>query len=130
MESGFPIVLGSVLAALVWFGAPVIACAISVAFFRHAKSNSSVIRRIVTASHGFTIAGLYVFAMVIWMSGHSNVAFAKPFTWAQLLPLTLILVSLVFYEGSERIHWLQIPNVACLGWAYLMGGMAITNRWL
>ena len=103
---------------------------VSVLYFVRSDAGESLSRRAVTSAHGVTIAALYIVAMAFAVTRRFDPALGTPFNIALLLPAALIVASLLLYRGSKKIHWLQVPNVACLVWTGFMGGMAITGRWL
>jgi hypothetical protein len=130
MESNVSGVFEWVMSALVWYSTPLVATAISVAYFLRSGADVSSLRRVATSAHGVVIAVLYVVAMLVAVTRRYNPALGTPFTLALALPVVLVAVSLLFYRGSRTLHWLQLPNVACLAWTAFMGGMAITGQWL
>ena len=130
MESGNSVLFDWVVTALVWYSAPIMALLVSVLYFVRSDAGESLSRRAVTSAHGVTIAALYIVAMAFAVTRRFDPALGTPFNIALLLPAALIVASLLLYRGSKKIHWLQVPNVACLVWTGFMGGMAITGRWL
>lgn len=130
MESGNSVTFDWVMAALVWYSAPVIATLVSVLYFVRARADASLSRRVVTSAHGVAIATLYTLAMAVAVTRRFDPALGTPFTLALLFPVALIVVSFLLYRGNKKIHWLQVPNVACLAWTGIMGGMAVTGQWL
>lgn len=130
MESGNSVLFNWVLGALVWYGAPIIALLVSVLYFVRSDAGDSLLRRSVTSAHGVAIAALYIIAMTVAVTRRFDPSLGTPFTIALLLPVALIVASFLLYRGSKTIHWLQVPNVACLVWTGFMGGMAIAGQWL
>lgn len=130
MESGNSVAVDWVMAALVWYSTPVIATLVSVLYFARARADVSLSRRVVTSAHGVAIAAIYVLAMTVSVTRRFDPALGTPFMLALLLPVALIVVSFLLYRGNKNIHWLQVPNVACLAWTGFMGGMAVTGQWL
>ena len=130
MESGSSVVLDWVMAALMWYSAPIIATLVSVLYFVRSGADDSLLRRLATSAHGVTVAALYILAMLVAVTRRYDPAFGTPFAIALLLAVALIIVSFILYRGSGKLHWLQVPNVACVAWTAFMGGMAITGRWL
>ena len=130
MDSTIPRSLEWVLAVLVWGGAPIVAVLISVLYFLQSKADSSMLRRIVTSAHGAAVAALYALAMFIAIQRWEDPALGKPFALALLGIVGLIVISLLLYRGSKKLHWLQILNIASLAWTGFMGGMAVTGKWL
>jgi hypothetical protein len=118
------------MAALVWCAAPLIAVAVSVLYYIRSERDAPTLRRIVTSAHGVAIAAIYVAAMSVAMARRFDPQLGVPFSYSLLLPVALIMISAFFYRGRNSIHWLQIPNVACLVWTAFVGGMAVTGKWL
>lgn len=130
MQSTLPAIVDWFLALLAWYSAPAVALVVSTAYFVRSSGDPSMWRRIVTSSHGVTIALLYVIAMGVALARAYDPAYGNPFSLALLVPVVLMALSLVFYRGSRRTHWLQFLNAGSLAWTGFMGGMAITGRWL
>ena len=130
MESGLGPIVGWVLAFLVWLSAPLVALGVSVRYFVRSIGDPSMLRRLATSAHGVVIAVVYVIAITIAVTGAHDPAYGKPFFWALIAPVALIVISFVCYRGSKQTHWLQVPNVLCLGWTGVVGGMAVTGQWL
>lgn len=130
MESINSPVVEWLMAVLVWYSAPVIAALVTALYFVGSRDDVSLPRRVLTSAHGATIAALYILAMTVAVTHRFDPVLGTPFTVALLIPLALKVVSVVLYRGAKKVHWLQVPNVACLAWTGFMGGMAITGQWL
>lgn len=110
--------------------APFITLAVSIAYFRASPSTQRLAARLAASSHGASITVLYLGAMAVWLSGHSNSAYAGPFAFFLLIPLVLVVVAFFVFRGRKMIHLLQFINVAALAWTFFIGSMAVTDRWL
>jgi predicted membrane channel-forming protein YqfA (hemolysin III family) len=113
-----------------WALAPIVALAISAVYFFASASSASLARRFLVSGHGALIAAIYCGAMGVALLGHSSPQLGDVFGAVLALPFALIVVSLMLYPGRKRIHFLQIPNLLCLGWTAIWGGMAVTGKWL
>ena len=130
MESIDSAVFGWLTMVLVWYSAPVMSSLVSVLYFVRSGEDVSLPRRVLTSVHGVSTAALYILAMTVAVTRHSDPILGTPFKVALLIPLALIVASFLLYRGAKRVHWLQVLNVACLAWTGFMGGMAITGQWL
>jgi hypothetical protein len=115
---------------LLLYAAPLIAMLISAIYFFGSKADDSLFRRILTSIHGFAMTALYAIAWAISMTRQSDAGYGVPYAIGLLVPAALIVLALFRFRGNKKLHWLQIPNVACLVWIGFIGGMAITGDWL
>jgi hypothetical protein len=122
--------LGWLLEALMLYAAPLIALSISVVYFLGSRSDDLMSRRFLTSAHGLAMCALYLVAMTVSFTRQSNLRYGTSFALALLVPLALMVVSLLLYRGNKKLHWLQVPNAACLVWIGFVGGMAVTGDWL
>jgi hypothetical protein len=76
------------------------------------------------------ISLLYGIAWVVALTSHANDRNGIPFALGFLVPAALIWISLDSYRGPKRVHWLQLVNACCLLWTGIVGGMAVTGRWI
>lgn len=130
MESSNSAVFNWVMAALVWYGVPIVTTLVSAVYFVRSRADPSLLRRILSSAHGVAVATLYILAMLVFVTRRSDPALATPFTVTLLVPATLMVVSFILYRGAKTVHLLQVPNVACLAWTWFMGVMAVTGQWL
>jgi len=112
-----------------WFP-PLLAMAISVVYLWRSPKGQPVPQRLLVSAHGAAIAAIYLCAMYMWWSGLSRANLALPFMFSLMIPLLLILVSFLKFEGPRSMHLLQLANLFCLGATFFIGGMAVTGDWL
>ena len=112
-----------------WFP-PLFATAISVVYLWCSPKFQPLAQRLLVSAHGAAIAAIYVCAMYVWWSGSSHASLALPFMFSLVIPLLLIVVSFLKFQGPRSIHFLQLVNLFCLGATFFFGGMAITGDWL
>jgi hypothetical protein len=118
------------LAALIqWFGAPIVAVAISGMYLLMTHS-LSIGKRIAVSAHGFSLAVIYLFAAAAHETGHSRPEFVWPFLATFVLPVTSIVLSLVWYPGRKMLHLLLVPLLYCALWIAFIGSIAVTGDWL
>jgi phosphatidylserine synthase len=109
--------------------APIISLFISLLYF-HLSPRQHPAMRVLTSAHGLTVFILFVMASSVRFNRIEGIKFLSPFEVAQLIPLVLIGLSLYFYSGPKRLHWLQIVNLPCMALSYFIGVMAITGNWI
>ena len=107
-----------------------LAVAISVIYFRNSPRTEPLARRLLASAHGVVIAVLFISAIAIWLSGHSQERLGTPFQLLLLIPLALMIASFFLFKGPKATHLLQILDVVCLLWTWFVGGMAVTGDWL
>jgi F0F1-type ATP synthase assembly protein I len=112
-----------------WLGAPVVAAAVSVAYFRSSK-NMGLGERLAVSAHGVAIVLVYVGALLVAAFGLSRASLLYPFWSLFLLPLILVAVALVRFKGNGAVHLLQLANLLSAGWSLFVGTMAVTGDWL
>ena len=112
-----------------WLPATCVMVAISLVYFATDKS-VRLGSRLVSSAHGLLGAAIFSGAMAAWSAGWSSASLSWPFTLLFLLPIASIFGSLALRQGSRLVHLLLVPELACLAWAWFVGGMAATNDWL
>ncbi|WP_430390165.1 hypothetical protein [Dyella sp. 20L07] len=112
-----------------WLPATVVMVAISVIYYVTDNSPRTITRFVVSA-HGAFGAIIFSVAIAVWTAGRSSIDLAWPFTLLFVLPVASMLASLILYRGNKQIHLLLVPNLICMAWAWVVGGMAVTNDWL
>jgi hypothetical protein len=112
-----------------WFP-PLLAMAISVVYLWRSPKVQPLSQRLLVSAHGAAIAAIYVCAMYVWWSGSSHAGLALPFMFSLVIPLLLIVMSFLKFQGPRSTHFLQLVNLFCLGATFFYGGMAITGDWL
>jgi hypothetical protein len=114
-----------------WYGAPIAMIAVSAAFF-FASRNRSFRQRLLVSAHGMSGAVLYVgaFAVASLQPGGYRPSWAGAYATLYLVPLALIGVSILKFQGAKLIHALQVLNLGALTWALFVGTMAVTGDWL
>jgi hypothetical protein len=123
-------ILGRMLGFAEGLLAPILAFSISVIYFLQSPRTDPLSIRLLVSAHGVSIAALYIGAMLVWWTGHSDARFESVFIFLLVLPLVLIAVSFVFFRGNKSLHLLQALNILCLMWTAFVGGMAVTGDWL
>lgn len=73
---------------------------------------------------------MYLGSIALWLTGGARIEYGKPFAYALLLPLALMVFAFIKFRGNRKVHRLQIANFADLFWTSVMGSMAITGEWL
>ena len=85
-------------------------------------------QRLLASAHGSVIVMLYALAWAFLIAGISRPSLFLPFAVSLLVPGGLIVASFFVYQGPRAVHWLQVPNVACLIWTGLVGAWLITGQ--
>lgn len=130
MQSEDPFIIVAAFAIAQFWIAPILALAISGIYFFTSPAAQALSRRLVASLHGAVIAALYLGALMFNAAGISKPGYGIPFLATSLLPVALIALSFVLYEGRRSLHALQMVNLLCMTWTFFIGGMAITGEWL
>ena len=116
---------------LQWYASPFIMIGVSAAYFFADRRRPAYGSRLLSSAHGLIGAMLYFGALELWaMSPTYRPWLGWPYAALFLIPLSLIVVSFLKFQGPKLVHVLQIPNVLALFWACGVGGMAATGDWL
>jgi hypothetical protein len=107
---------------------PFLAGLVSVVYFIASPKSQPMRKRLLASAHGAVIVMLYASAWLVLIAGISRPSLILPFAVSLLFPGVLIATSLFMYKGPRAVHWLQVPNVACLLWTGFVGGMLITGQ--
>ncbi len=99
--SGDSVVLASLIGAVLSLG-------IGAWYFLRAPSESSLLLRIATSAYAPSTAVLYAFAFAVPREVWLRLGTAALFT-AQSIPAVFLVVSLVGYPGSKKLHLLLVP---------------------
>jgi hypothetical protein len=118
------------LTGATWGLAPVVALGISVLYYVASPVTVPMSMRILTSAHGAAITAIYLTAMAVAVSGHSNPRYGTAFSLALAIPVLLMLISLVMFKGKKGVHLLLVINIVCLLWSGLLGAMAVTGDWM
>jgi hypothetical protein len=117
---------------LVWLfevlAAPVLAGLVSIVYFMTSPQSQPMRQRLLASAHGAVIVMLYALAWAIIAAGISRPSLLLPFAVSLLFPGVLIAASFFVYKGPRAVHWLQVPNVACLLWTGVAGAMLVTGQ--
>jgi hypothetical protein len=118
--------------SLVWLvevlAVPFLAGLVSVVYFLSSPKNQPMQQRLLSSAHGAVVVILYALAWLFVIAGISRPSLLLPFAVSLLVPGALIAASFFLYKGARQVHWLQVPNVACLLWTGFVGGMLITGQ--
>ena len=118
---------------LVLYWAPLLGLGVSAAYFLASPKGESLGRRALCSAHGTVIALLY-FSVMFPDTGDTKTgapdALAVPFNVTVLLGLILMVLPLFLFRGSKILHLLQLLNLVLLVWTWVIGGMAVTGRYL
>jgi hypothetical protein len=107
---------------------PFLAGLVSVVYFMASPKSQPMRKRLMASAHGAVIVMLYALAWLVIIVGVSRPSMFLPFAILLLFPGVLIATSFFVYKGPRAVHWLQVPNVACLLWTGFAGGMLITGQ--
>ncbi len=117
---------------LVWLSevlaAPLLAGLVSAVYFMTCPKSQPMRQRLLASAHGVVIVMLYALAWLFIVVGISRPSLLLPFAISLLLPCVLIAASFFVYKGPKAVHWLQVPNLACLLWTGFAGAMLITGE--
>ena len=117
---------------LVWLlevlAAPFLAGLVSFVYFVASPKSQPMRQRLLASAHGIVIVLIYALAWLFIVVGISRPSLFLPFTISLLVPGGLIVASFFMYKGPKSVHWLQVPNLACLLWTGFAGAMLITGQ--
>ena len=95
-----------------------------------ADRSSSLALRLSTAAFGPSLAVLFIAVGFLWPEQYRfNAAGTRLYLWLQAIPGLLLLLSLVKYPGSKKLHLVLVP-VALLAWlwTFALGWMAVNGK--
>ncbi|AVS85365.1 hypothetical protein C8239_11870 [Paracidovorax avenae] len=121
--------MGYVAALVQWLWAPLVALGVSVVYLQNSK-NITRAARIATSSHGAALAILYFGALAVYALGIARPMLGWVFWASLLLPVGLVVLSFVRYQGNKNVHFLQLGNALAAVWVWFVGTMAVTGNWL
>lgn len=97
---------------------------ISIAYFRRDQSGASLPRRLVTSAHGAALAVIYTSAVLINITGHAELSLVEIVLLSHLAPVTLIVISIVWYQGPKDTHVMQLYLVILLILSAIVSSLA------
>jgi hypothetical protein len=103
---------------------------VSVAYYRASPHVQHLGERLLVSAPGALIAALWFAAFFVSLAGDARPSYGKPFAYALLVPLLLMVLALLRFKGRASVHYLQLLNLAGLALTFYVGSMAITGRWL
>jgi hypothetical protein len=111
-------------------GGAVLGIAVGGIYLWKANKSSSLAIRLSTAAYGPSLAVLFIAVGFFWPEQYRyNAAGSRVYLWLQAIPGLLLLLSLVKYPGSRRLHFVLVP-VALLAWlwTFALGWMAVNGK--
>lgn len=119
----------NVIAQAIFFGSPLIALGVGIAYFVKARSTASIFLRLITSAFG-PVAALMFLAGILWPDHYRYTPRgAEAFNLLQVAPLVLLTIALIKYPGDRRLHFILVP-IGLIAWAgsFALGWLLINGE--
>ena len=120
--------MGTVVEFLLLWAVPITGIASGIIYFKSARSEASLARRLLASAYGPTIALIYASIALLLPTDYRYRDYLRVFWWALLLPISLMVYSVARFPGHWKVHTLVPLNIVCLGWLFIIGTLAIAGE--
>jgi hypothetical protein len=107
-----------ILVLAAYYGPAFAGVLIGVVYFAKAPKESGIVLRLLSSAFGPSLTLLFFAAACGAAYYRDRPTEFRAYLWLQLLPLSLLIISIARYPGPRRVHYLCVP-LGLLAWHWM-----------